>query len=103
MDTYKEEAPIKRVARMEAVYDQSCQAVEALLQAAQTYLDRRAQLRELEEYYLGPVWMADFDRERAGEFPRDMKRGILTEDAIYDLLTDEARMKGLLETVMELE
>ncbi len=90
------ENQMERVARMEEIYDRCCGAVEALLLAARQYQEAEASLRELEKYYTGPAWMEDFDAERADFFPKDMKRGILTEDAIYDLLTDEYRMKKLL-------
>ncbi len=90
------ENQVERVARMEEIYDRCCGAVEALLCAAQRYMEAEAALRELEAYYTGPAWMEDFFADRDGAFPRNMKRGILTEDAIYDLLTDEYRMKKLL-------
>ncbi len=88
---------IRRVARMEEIFDKSYAAVNDLLLAAQKYVQAESQLRELEAYYQSPQWMADFEAERADAFPKSMKRGILTEDAIYDLLTDEYRLHQLLE------
>ena len=43
-------------------------------------------IEELEKYYTGPEWMEDFEADNEGLIPKDMNRGILTEDAIYDLL-----------------
>ena len=43
-------------------------------------------IEELEKYYTGPEWMEDFEADNKGLIPKDMNRGILTEDAIYDLL-----------------
>lgn len=50
-------------------------------------------IEELEKYYTGPEWMEDFEADNEGLIPKDMNRGILTEDAIYDLLcsVDEIR------------
>ena len=31
-------------------------------------------------------WFADYDADRAGLLPPDLKRGVLSEDAVYDLL-----------------
>ena len=31
-------------------------------------------------------WKDDFEADERGEFPADMKRGVLSEDGIYDLL-----------------
>ncbi len=88
---------IQRVARMEEIYNKSCEAVAVLLQAAENYLAVETSLQELAAYYQSPLWLEDFDAERAAAFPKDMKRGILTEDAVYDLLTDVYRMKKLLD------
>jgi hypothetical protein len=38
--------------------------------------------------------MEDFDADREGKIPKSLPRGVLTEDAIYDLLTDNMRLKG---------
>ncbi len=92
---------IRRVARMEAVYNQCDAAVNNLIAAAEQFLAAEPALRELDAYYQSSLWMADFDAERRGEFPQDMNRGILTEDAIWDLLTDEARMRKLLAYIMK--
>jgi hypothetical protein len=43
--------------------------------------------------------MEDFNADCAGKLPADLPRGVLTEDAIYDLLTDQARLR---ETFTEL-
>ena len=42
----------------------------------------------LEHYYEGGCWKKDFEDDEAGLLPSYLKRGVLTEDAIYDLLTD---------------
>ncbi len=103
MNMDSKEAAIARVARMEEVYDSCSQAMAALIEAAGQYLAREQDLRALEGYYTGPEWIKDHDAERQDFFPKDMKRGILTEDAIWDLLTDEVRMKGLLEKILRTE
>ena len=42
----------------------------------------------LEPYYSGGVWRQDYDDDCAGKIPCELKRGVLSEDAVYDLLTD---------------
>ncbi len=44
-------------------------------------------MMELDDYY-GSYWMKDFEADEAGRLPEDLKRGVLSEDALYDLLTD---------------
>ena len=54
-------------------------------------------LRELENYYGSDVWKQDFADDEAGRLPKDLKRGVLSEDGIYNILewyrdlTDESR------------
>ena len=43
-------------------------------------------LRLLETYYASGEWREDYEADERGELPYDMKRGILAQDALYDLL-----------------
>ena len=45
-------------------------------------------IQELSDYYSSPLWLRDLDDDRAGKLPPDLKRGVLSEDAIYDLLSE---------------
>ncbi len=97
----QQENQLQRIARMEQIYDQNALAVEELLRALEQYRTLQPSFQELEAYYLGPSWREDFIADRDGQIPKDTKRGILTEDAIYDLLIDNdwvrKNMKALLE------
>ena len=43
-------------------------------------------LRLLEAYYTSGEWQEDYEADERGEFPPDLKRGVLSQDALYDLL-----------------
>ncbi|MBR4023774.1 MAG: DUF4298 domain-containing protein, partial [Firmicutes bacterium] len=43
-------------------------------------------VKALEEYYEND-WRSDFELDEAGGLPKDMKRGILSEDGLYDVLS----------------
>lgn len=43
-------------------------------------------VRLLDEYYKSPLWKEDFEADEAGELPKDLPRGILSEDGIYNAL-----------------
>ncbi len=91
----------QRVIRMEEIFNRGRLAVDNLLSAAQTYDDQAGALRELEAYYTSPQWLADRDADRDGLLPPDLRRGILSEDAVFDLLTDIGRMNTLLEQLIQ--
>ena len=43
-------------------------------------------LKELESYYTSPEWKEDHAADEAGLLPEGLKRGVLSEDGISDLL-----------------
>lgn len=90
---------IKRIIHMEAILNEAGAAVAALEAALDRYDAVRERLAELEAYYGGGEWMRDFEDDSAGKLPKDLRRGVLSEDAVYDLLTDRnallKRMKKL--------
>jgi len=43
-------------------------------------------LRLLDEYYTSGEWREDYEADERGELPPNMKRGVLSQDALYDLL-----------------
>lgn len=47
----------------------------------------------LEAYYTSPAWRADFEADEAGLLPPDLKRGVLSEDGIYNLLEEYKRVE----------
>ena len=49
-------------------------------------------LRLLAAYYDGPQWRMDFESDEAGQIPEQIKRGVLSEDAVYNVLTTYEEM-----------
>jgi hypothetical protein len=43
---------------------------------------------ELSKYYGSELWKLDFAADEAGTLPPDLKRGVLSEDGIWNLLSD---------------
>lgn len=43
-------------------------------------------IQKLEEYYTGKYWQNDLRLDEEGKLPSDLKRGVLAQDAISDLL-----------------
>ena len=78
---------IERVQAMEKAMDEVREAIEALKDALGRYEDAQDMADQLEEYLAGD-WIDDRDADERGELPADMKRGVLSEDSLYDLLAD---------------
>ncbi len=50
--------------------------------------ERKKLLDELSAYYSSDAWKRDFVADEAGLLPKDLKRGVLSEDGIYALLEE---------------
>ena len=45
--------------------------------------------RELRDYYEKGQWLRDYEADERGELPRELKRGVLSQDGLWDLLAGE--------------
>lgn len=79
---------------MEKFYEEEEAAEENLRKAFESYLAAAPGARVLAEYMESGRWMADHDADSRGEFPKELKRGVLSEDAIYDLLQSRAELEA---------
>mgnify|MGYP003295759514 FL=1 len=48
----------------------------------------RIHLNNLLDYYENGLWLADYEIDEKGLLPAGLKRGILSQDGVYDFLTD---------------
>ncbi len=78
----------ERISRMEEYLDDSRRAIDRLAQALEAYHDVQGKIRELAGYYGSEQWRNDFADDEAGKLPPGLKRGVLSEDAVYNLLSD---------------
>ena len=79
---------IERIQEMESCLDASEKAIGELSEALSAFEEAQPQYRKLSDYYGGDLWMQDYEDDEAGKLPRDLKRGVLSQDAVYDLLTE---------------
>lgn len=85
---------LERIARMEALFDKSEEVVKRLEAALEDFADLEPDIEALEAYYDGPDWQADFEADEAGLLPSDLKRGVLSEDGLWNLLEDYHWLKA---------
>ena len=81
MIKWKLKRAIKRIKRMEACFD----ALTSAAEKDPSSVDKK-QLRTLTDYYDGGKWRQDFELDERGYLPPDLKRGVLSEDGVYNLL-----------------
>ena len=84
---------IERIQQMECCLDRASQAVMRLSAALDEYADAQDALRQLSDFYGSDLWKHDFATDSAGLLPSDLKRGVLSEDAVWNLLEDVSELK----------
>ena len=77
---------IERIRHYEHILD----AAEQALKEDRESPELAQNLRELDAYYGSEEWKQDFAADEAGLFPQDLKRGVLSEDGIYNVLQEGA-------------
>lgn len=84
---------------MEHALDEAAQSVAALSATLEQYQAVLPLLRELTNYMDSGQWLQDYDDDRAGKLPHQLKRGVLSEDALYDLLAEASRLRSLMRSL----
>lgn len=77
---------ILRIEEMEERMDRVLAAAGELERALEAWEAVRTDREALGAYYESPLWREDFEADEAGELPRELKRGVLSEDGLWNLL-----------------
>ena len=79
---------VERIRQMEQRLELSAKAVMELSAALDKYEAVQEEIKALDAYYGSKEWKQDFADDEAGRLPEDLKRGVLSEDGIWNLLSD---------------
>lgn len=79
---------LARIRKMERRLNCASAAVKRLEAALDKWEDAQEAIAALNEYYGSDLWKQDLADDEAGRLPADLKRGVLSEDGIWNLLTD---------------
>ena len=60
--------------------------------ALDNYEEAQEAIAALDAYYGSEEWKQDFADDEAGRLPADLKRGVLSEDGIWNLLSDVSEL-----------
>ena len=82
----KQRVQLERIKRMEQCFDKALAAMKD--ESAASLNAIKEDVAELSKYYGSDLWKQDFAADEAGQLPPDLKRGVLSEDGIWNLLTE---------------
>lgn len=87
---------IERITQMERKMERAVRAVLNLSAALEEYEAVQGDIITLREYYSSAEWKQDFNADEAGKLPTSLKRGVLSEDGIWNLLEDVSELNNRL-------
>ena len=85
-DSICEFLQIERIKWMEQRYNNALAGIKD--GSADSLKAIKEDVAELSKYYSGELWKQDFAADETGKLPPDLKRGVLSEDGIWNLLSD---------------
>ena len=85
---------VRRIAEMEACLDRLSPAMRDFSRALEAFEAAQQDFRRLSDYYGSTQWMTDYEADEAGKLPAELKRGVLSEDTVYDLISEYRDLGG---------
>ena len=85
---------LRRIRKMERHFVRAASALKRLSSALDKYEEAKADIAALASYYGSDDWKQDFADDEAGRLPKDLKRGVLSEDGIWNLLEEYRELQN---------
>lgn len=76
---------LTKISEMEQILNDANSLINKMEQIQQEWTAMFSKLKTLENYY-AEEWQDDYNADERGEIPSEMIRGVLSEDAVYNLL-----------------
>ena len=78
----------ERIEEMEKHFERASDVVAKLSATLDDFVKVQESIKALESYYGSKEWKKDFRDDEKGLLPPDLKRGVLSEDGIWNLLEE---------------
>ena len=93
---------LRRIARMERHLVRAASALKRFSSALDKYEEVQKDIAALSDYYGSDDWKQDFAADEAGLLPKDLKRGVLSEDGIWNLLEDNKELQKKIRNIKKI-
>ena len=84
---------LQRIRKMERHLVRAAFALKGLSSALDKYEEAKADIAALASYYGSDEWKQDFAADEAGLLPKNLKRGVRSEDGIWNLLEEHRELQ----------
>lgn len=89
-----------RINSMEQHMERASSAIINFSAALDKYIEAQQSIAALSDYYGSDEWKQDYADDEAGLLPADLKRGVLSEDGIWNLLADNRELRDRMSDVI---
>ncbi len=72
--------------KMEEILQRATDTLNTLDETISNLQNMQEDIQKLADYYDSKQWRRDFETDEQGLYPEDLRRGVLSEDGIYNLL-----------------
>lgn len=93
-------AAVKRIKNMERDFDKAKTALSRFRKALEAYNNSLDSVKRLSDYYDGE-WKRDFQADENGELLSDLKRGVLSEDGLWNFFEENTELADELQDLIE--
>ncbi|MBQ6493074.1 MAG: DUF4298 domain-containing protein [Erysipelotrichaceae bacterium] len=90
-----------RIEQMEKLFDEAESSVSEMKKCLDRYIRTQKKIAELEDYYSSGKWRRDYEDDEKGKLPQDLKRGVLSQDGLYDLLNENDELIAKMERFLK--
>lgn len=80
------------ITKMEEILNQQTDLLAQVNQTLDHYEALQEDYQKLKTYYNSEAYFADVAADAQGDLPADLPRGVLSEDAVYDLMGDQYQL-----------
>lgn len=77
-----------RIQQMEQYMDAVSEALKKSPDTIKEDAELRRKVESLADYMDSGQWLADYEADERGELPADLKRGVLSQDGLYNLICE---------------
>ena len=88
LESIKIKFAISRITKMEKLFDDLKFSFEKSKEEFYKNKNLRRKLKALTNYYENGKWLKDYQLDEENLLPKNLKRGILSQDGIYNFLSE---------------
>ncbi|WP_157693996.1 DUF4298 domain-containing protein [Neisseria chenwenguii] len=87
-----DEQRLNQIRQMEQTLNDATELMAKIEQLQEEWKNQQPHIQALLDYYFQGDWRADYEAFDNGKIPQGMSCGVLSEDAVFNLISDQQRL-----------